>query len=259
MDLTQSTAFNRPIFMVGAADHISGLAGLTLTITVSKDGGAFASITPTVTDLGSGWYNLALTTTHTNTLGALAFHITGTAADPLDFADLVVAGGSTAPTAAQVATAVWTDLLASSDFSTAASIGKLLKDDIDAAISSRLAASAVPTNFGLMSIDADGRVKALVGLTQNKAFSKFQFRMVDSSGDPVTGLVNGDFNKKLYSLNNGATFGTIAGSITEDAGGEGFYYVDLTAAELNARSISLVFDANAGGTIVTAMTIWPSQ
>lgn len=42
----------------------------------------------------------------------------------------------TPPTAAQVTTAVWTDLLASSDFSTANSIGKLLKDDIDAAISS---------------------------------------------------------------------------------------------------------------------------
>ena len=47
--------------------------------------------------------------------------------------------GATAPTTAQIATAVWTDLLASSDFSTASSIGKLLKDDIDAAISSRLA------------------------------------------------------------------------------------------------------------------------
>jgi hypothetical protein len=38
-----------------------------------------------------------------------------------------------------VATAVWSDLLASADFTTASSIGKLLHDDIDAAISSRLA------------------------------------------------------------------------------------------------------------------------
>lgn len=45
--------------------------------------------------------------------------------------------GATAPTAAAVATAVWTDLLAGSDFSTVSSVGKLLKDDIDAAISSR--------------------------------------------------------------------------------------------------------------------------
>lgn len=45
--------------------------------------------------------------------------------------------GATAPTAAQVATAVWQDLLAGSDFSTASSIGALLKTDIDATISSR--------------------------------------------------------------------------------------------------------------------------
>lgn len=53
--------------------------------------------------------------------------------------------GASAPTAAQVATAVWTDLLASTDFSTATSIGKLLKDDVDAAISTRLATSGYTT------------------------------------------------------------------------------------------------------------------
>jgi hypothetical protein len=41
------------------------------------------------------------------------------------------------PAASANATAVWQDLLAGSDFSTVGSIGKLLKDDIDAAISSR--------------------------------------------------------------------------------------------------------------------------
>ncbi len=303
MDLVQSTAFNRPIFMVGTADHITGLAGLSLTITASKDGAAFASIAPTVTDLGSGWYNLALTTAHTNTLGALAFHITGAAADPTDFADLVVAAGGTAPTAAQIATAVWTDLLASSDFATALSIGKLLKDDIDAAISSRgtgtstltaaqaatavwtdllagsdfstllsigkllkddinatissrMATFTLPTNFSSFAIDANGRVKALVGLTKNTAFAAFQFRMVDDSGDPVTGLVNADFTTKTYTIAGGAQ-GSIAGTITEDPGLDGFYLVNLLAAELNGNSVSFVFDTST--TIQTVMTVWPSQ
>jgi hypothetical protein len=88
--LKQSTARNRAIFMVDETDHVSGLAGLTLTITASKDGGAFASIAPTVTDRGNGWYALALTTTHTNTLGDLALHITSTGADPTDLVDEVV-------------------------------------------------------------------------------------------------------------------------------------------------------------------------
>jgi hypothetical protein len=40
--------------------------------------------------LGNGWYNLAYTTTHTNTKGALALHITATGADPTDLVDEVV-------------------------------------------------------------------------------------------------------------------------------------------------------------------------
>jgi hypothetical protein len=88
--LKQSTARNRMIFMVDETDHVSGLPGLTLTITASKAGAAFASISPTVTDRGNGWYDLALTTTHTNTLGDLALHITSTGADPTDLIDEVL-------------------------------------------------------------------------------------------------------------------------------------------------------------------------
>lgn len=88
--LKLSTARNKMVFMVDETDHITGLASLTLTITASKDGAAFASITPTVTDRGSGWYNLALTTSHSDTLGDLALHITSTGADPLDVAWEVV-------------------------------------------------------------------------------------------------------------------------------------------------------------------------
>lgn len=89
--LKQSTASTVMVFLVGSADHITGLASATLTITASKAGAAFASITPTVTDLGSGWYSLALTTTHTNTLGALALHITAASADPIDVLFQVIA------------------------------------------------------------------------------------------------------------------------------------------------------------------------
>jgi hypothetical protein len=83
--LKQSTAYNLMVFMTDSADHISGKTGLTLTVTASKDGGAFASITPAVTERGNGWYNLALTTTHTDTVGDLAGHVTAVGADPADF------------------------------------------------------------------------------------------------------------------------------------------------------------------------------
>src|SRR6266849_4014368 len=90
MLLKLSTARNRPILMVDSVDHVTGKTGLTLTITASKDGAAFASITPTVTKLSNGWYNVALTTTHTNTLGAFVLHVSSAGADPTDVLDEIV-------------------------------------------------------------------------------------------------------------------------------------------------------------------------
>lgn len=82
--LKQSTAREKMVFMTDSSDHVTGKTGLTLTITASKNGAAFASITPTVTERGNGWYSLSLTSSHTDTLGDLALHVTGTAADPSD-------------------------------------------------------------------------------------------------------------------------------------------------------------------------------
>lgn len=95
MLLKQSTARNLSVLMTDSSDHISGKTGLTLTIYASKDGGTPAAITPTVTELDStnmpGWYKLALTTSHTDTLGDLALHVTATGADPSDLVRHVVA------------------------------------------------------------------------------------------------------------------------------------------------------------------------
>jgi len=90
MLLKQSTARSLAVFMTSSSDHVTGATGLTLTITASKDGGAFASISPTVTELANGWYKLALTTAHTDTLGDLALHIASAGADPTDLVRQVV-------------------------------------------------------------------------------------------------------------------------------------------------------------------------
>lgn len=90
-ELKQSTAETILVFMTDETDHVSGKTGLTLTITANKAGAGFASITPTVAEQANGWYSLALTTTHTNTLGDLALHITATGADPTDSLSRVIA------------------------------------------------------------------------------------------------------------------------------------------------------------------------
>ncbi len=86
--LKQSTAVNITVLMVDSADHISGKTGLTLTIYATKAAGTPGAITPTVTQVDStnvpGIYKLALTSSHTDTLGELQLHITSTGADPTD-------------------------------------------------------------------------------------------------------------------------------------------------------------------------------
>jgi hypothetical protein len=146
--------------MTDSADHVTGKTGLTLTITASKDGAAFASISPTVTELSNGWYNLALTSSHTDTLGDLALHVTGAGADPTDLVMQVVAYdwasasslglsnldatvSSRAPSATALSTATWTNTRA----------GNL--DNLDTTVSSRLPTSSytAPDNTTINTIN----------------------------------------------------------------------------------------------------------
>jgi len=55
--------------------------------------------------------------------------------------------GATAPTTAQITAAIFTDLMNGTDFNTAGSFGALVKANIDAATSSRMATYSQPTGF----------------------------------------------------------------------------------------------------------------
>lgn len=92
--ITQSAARNLMVLMVDSADHVTGKTGLTLTLTLSKDGAAFASISPTVTERGNGWYSVALTSSHTDTVGDLVLHATASGADPTDVREEVAAASA---------------------------------------------------------------------------------------------------------------------------------------------------------------------
>ncbi|MBI5903915.1 MAG: hypothetical protein HZB84_10600 [Deltaproteobacteria bacterium] len=81
-EIKQNATANVMVFMADSTDHITGKTGLTLAVTVSKDGAGFASITPTVTERGNGWYNVALATGDTGTVGDLVVRSTATGADP---------------------------------------------------------------------------------------------------------------------------------------------------------------------------------
>lgn len=83
----------RPIlfFMAQSSDHISPLTGATPTVTISRNGGAFAAPAGTVAEVGNGWYRLAPAGGDATTNGMLLLHATAAGGDPADVKAQVVA------------------------------------------------------------------------------------------------------------------------------------------------------------------------
>jgi hypothetical protein len=86
-----STAHPLLFLLIASTDHLTGKTGATPTVTLSKDGAAFASPLGAVTELANGWYAVAGNATDTNTAGQLLLHATATGADPTDEVYRVVA------------------------------------------------------------------------------------------------------------------------------------------------------------------------
>jgi hypothetical protein len=66
--------------MVDATDGFTPETGLTIAVTVSKNGGAFASGTGTVTQVGNGLYFYEIAASEIDTLGFVAIRATATGA-----------------------------------------------------------------------------------------------------------------------------------------------------------------------------------
>lgn len=194
--------------MISSVDHISAVTGATVTVTISKNGGAFAAHSGAVAELSVGWYKFTPSATDTNTVGTLALHATATSSDPSDWTievtafdvtDAIRAGLTSLPNAvaganlglplgdasARVAVQPGTGTgqlsltagvisstvsdktgfslstpgiqaifdFATSALTTAGSIGKLFVDNLNAAISSRMATFSytAPPNVGAIA------------------------------------------------------------------------------------------------------------
>jgi hypothetical protein len=77
--------------LVQTGDHATGATGLTPAVTISKNGGAFATPAGAVTEITNGWYQVAGNAADAGTLGPLLLHATATGADPDDREFQVVA------------------------------------------------------------------------------------------------------------------------------------------------------------------------
>jgi hypothetical protein len=103
--------------------------------------------------------------------------------------------------------------------------------------------NAIPTNFGSLSIDTNGRVKIQSGVPKNTALAGFGFVMVLAS-DHVTGAT-GLTVTATRSIDGGA-FAACTNAVTEV--GSGVYKIDLSAADLNGNVVVLKFAAATADT-----------
>lgn len=87
--LKQNFTYTRAFKMFSSTDHLTGKTSAAPVVNISKAGGAFSAAAGVVTELTNGWYQIALTAVDTNTVGDLAYYITGTGSDTCDFVDQV--------------------------------------------------------------------------------------------------------------------------------------------------------------------------
>jgi hypothetical protein len=81
-----ATMANFPIYMVSSADHVTPKTGLGSGVTAQRslDGAAFAACANAVSEIGLGWYVIALATTDTNA-DLVLFEFTAASADATAF------------------------------------------------------------------------------------------------------------------------------------------------------------------------------
>ncbi len=88
----QSVPYQRMFTLVQSANHVLALTGASPTTIISKAGASFIYSDVAAVEVATGWYRLPMTTTTTNTVGDLAFHVTAASADDRDWVDQVLAG-----------------------------------------------------------------------------------------------------------------------------------------------------------------------
>lgn len=70
--VVKDTAVVAMMYLVLQSDHVTPAAGVAApTIVISKNGDPWQGISPTVTDVGAGWWKVELTADHTDTAGVL--------------------------------------------------------------------------------------------------------------------------------------------------------------------------------------------
>lgn len=142
-------------------------------------------------------------------------------------------------------------LSASQTFSTTGSVGSVTGavGSVAGSVGS-IAGVTFPTNFGLLTIGADGTVRLAGNVKKNSALNGFTFYMALST-DHYT-AATGKSITATRSI-DGGVFGACGNAATEIGGG--WYTINLLASDLNGNSIAFSFAASGcDTTLVTLVT-----
>jgi len=217
----------------------SGLVSGSGKALVSKDGGASVNSTNSVVEIDSGWYYLDLTSAEMN-YDAVAAMVRTTTTDAKNTPFLLfpaiagdveanadAASSTLATSAAQANQAL--EATVSAGFAAGALDATGAKE---ATVSAGFAAGA--TAVGVAGVQTT--VNSLQVFLKGDAVSAFDFIMMNPALQKLTLLaVTGQISK------DGGAFAALTNAVTEV--GLGHYKVDITAAEMNANGITLVFQA----------------
>jgi hypothetical protein len=259
--LQSSTQLALKFLLVSSTDHITGVAGLGSgpAVTISKEGSAFAAPAGAISEIGSGWYEVAANATDTNTIGEILLHATGTGADPTDIVAAQVVGWD--PTAGLVVGNVNVTQWAGAPVATPNVPGVPVIDVIDwlghavSAIANGIpdinvknfngvAAVNLPSNFNLMNIDGSGNVAIQSNVKKSQASTGFMFVMTDTTNHrPLAGL--GSAITAQRSIDGGSLSPTVNG-VTEV--GLGIYAINLAGADVGGNQIMFEFTAAGADT-----------
>lgn len=254
-DIQQSTTQSALLFfLVATSDHISALTGASPTVTLSKNGAAFASPSGTVTEIANGWYKVAGNATDTATLGPLALHATAASADPCDIlvANIVAYNPQTANLGLSnvpVSVAQWNGTNVSAP-STAGIPEVNIKNIANAAVSTTTAQIGV----NVVNINAQ-TATAAAGVTFPSSIAS-PTNITAGTITTVTNLTNaataGDFTATMKTSIGTAVAASAVASVTGNVGGNVTGSVGSVAGAVGSVT------GNVGGSVasvVAAVTV----
>lgn len=199
------------------------------TVRISQDGGAFATATNTPTELGYGVYNIVLTATETNCNSLTVQVSSSTSTIVIQPVIVTLEEAVSAPTAAQVATAVWSENLSdTTKYPTSGSVvnlaykklldGVSIVDNMQVTLLSVATVSDIPTDYATAT--ALSAVKTVVDAIPTATYT------VPTTAQIASAVCN-------EVLSSHTTSGTLGATILETATATTATAISSAVAEIN--------------------------